>query len=171
MVAFERSRFHRVDGGGNKNLPSWSVLLPLVQVGFIVSTAEAAKSCFRGEFAAFNSGGFHRVFGRGSKILLLRRDCCLWSWRVSSGLRQRQQNPAFAVCSAAFALGEFHRVFGGGSKILLPRRVCCLWSCCDSSGLRRRQQIHASLGYSAAFGHGSLGSKGRQPNEVRLGNL
>ena len=34
------------------------------------------------------------VFGRSSKILLLRRDCCLWSRRVSSGLRQRQQNPA-----------------------------------------------------------------------------
>ena len=170
-------------------------MLPLVPASFIGFSAEAAKSCSRGESAAFDLGEFHRVSGRGSKILLPRRDCCLWSWRVSSGLRRRQQNPAPEArllpltlasfigspaeaaksCSrgesAAFGPGEFHRVFGGGSKILLPRRVCCLWSWCDSSGLRRRQQIHASLGYSAAFGHGSLGSKGRQPNEVRLGNL
>ena len=94
----------------------------LNRASFNVSTAEAAKSCSRGAIAAFGPGEFHRVSGRGSKILLPRRDCCLWSWRVSSGLR-------------------------------------------------RRQQIHASLGYSAAFGHGSLGSKGRQPNEARLGNL
>ena len=70
-------------------------LLPLIQVGFIGSSAEAAKSCFRGAIAAFGPGEFHRVFGRGSKILLLSRDCCLWSRRVSSGLRRRQQNPAF----------------------------------------------------------------------------
>ena len=122
---FEQNGFHRVDGGSNKILPSWSVLLPWVQVGFIVSTAEAAKSCFRGEFAAFDSGGFHRVFGRGSKILLPRRDCCLWSWRASSGLRQKQQNPVSMVCSAAFGPDGFHRVDGGSSKNLHPK-ACLL---------------------------------------------
>ena len=126
--------------------------MPLSGAAFIESTAEAAKSCFRGEFAAFDSGGFHRVFGRGSKILLPRRDCCLWSWRVSSGLRQRQQNPAFAVRSAAFAPGEFHRVNGGSSKNLLLRRDCCLWSWRASSGLRQKQQNPVSMVCSAAFG-------------------
>ena len=59
-----------------------------------VLSAEAAKSCSKGAIAAFGPGEFHRVFGGGSKILLPRRDCCLWPRRVSSGLRQRQQNPA-----------------------------------------------------------------------------
>ena len=52
-------------------------MLPLDLGSFIRSLAEAAKSCIRGVIAAFELGEFHRVFGRGSKILLLRRDCCL----------------------------------------------------------------------------------------------
>ena len=59
-----------------------------------VLSAEAAKSCSKGAIAAFGPGEILRVFGGGSKILLPRRDCCLWPRRVSSGLRQRQQNPA-----------------------------------------------------------------------------
>ena len=133
-----------------QNLACVTILLPLTLVSFIGSSAEAAKSCFRGVFAAFDQNGFHRVFGGGSKILLARQYCCLWSRRVSSGLRQRQQNPAYEAILlpltktgfigslaeaaksclrdniAAFDPGEFHRVFGGGSKILLPWRVCCL---------------------------------------------
>ena len=57
------------------------------------SSAEAAKSCFEGMVAAFDLGEFHRVIGGGSKILILKRDCCLWSERDSSVRRQRQQNP------------------------------------------------------------------------------
>ncbi len=49
-----------------------------------VLSAEAAKSCSKGAIAAFGPGAFHRVFGGGSEILLPRRDCCLWSRRVSS---------------------------------------------------------------------------------------
>ncbi len=77
-----------------QNPASVARLLPLVPASFFGSSAEATKSCSQGAIAAFGPGEFHRVSGRGSKILLLRRDCCLWSWRVSPGLRQRQQNPA-----------------------------------------------------------------------------
>ena len=139
-------------------------MLPLGPASFIGSSAEAAKSCFRGAIAAFGPGEFHRVFGRGSKILLPWRDCCLWARQVSSSLRQRQQNPTpearllplvmasffrssaeaakscFRGAIAAFGPGEFLRVFGGGSKILLLRRDCCLWARRVSSGRRRRQQ-------------------------------
>ena len=55
----------------------------VVPADFIGCSAEAAKSCFCGVSVAFGLGEFHRAFGRGRKILLLRRDCCLWSWRVS----------------------------------------------------------------------------------------
>ena len=75
-----------------RNSASEARLLPLVPARFFGSSAEAAKSYFHGAIAAFGPGEFHRVSGRGSKILLLRRDCCLWARRVSSGLRQRQQN-------------------------------------------------------------------------------
>ena len=47
----------------------------VVLAGFIGTSAEAAKFCFRGVFAAFDLGEFHRVFGRGSKNLLL--EACL----------------------------------------------------------------------------------------------
>ena len=77
-----------------QNPASEARLLPLVLVGFMGLVAEAAKSCFRGKFAAFVLGGFHGTCGGGSKILLPRQVCCLWSWRVSLGLRRRQQNPA-----------------------------------------------------------------------------
>ena len=127
-------------------------LLPLCLVSFIGSSAEAANSCFCGVIAAFVLGEFHRVFGRGSKFLLLWRGCCLCTWWVSSGQRRRQQIPASVVwllplclvgfmgsmaeaanscfCGviAAFALGEFHGLNGGGSKFLILRRDCCLWS-------------------------------------------
>ena len=52
-------------------------LLPLVLAGFIGSLAVAAKSCSRGVSAAFDLGEFLRVFGGSSKILPLRRGCCL----------------------------------------------------------------------------------------------
>ena len=118
-------------------------MLPLTRTGFIGSLAEAAKSCLRDNIAAFDPDELHWVFGSGSKIMLARLYCCLWSRRVSSGLWQRQQNPAYvtillplvsvsfigssAVAAksclrdniAAFDPGEFHRVFGSGSKILL----------------------------------------------------
>jgi len=118
VAAFGLGEFHRVFGGGSKILllgcgcclcawwVSWDLwrrqqildseawLLPLVLVSFIGSSAEAAKSCFCGVVAAFALGGFHGVFGGGSKILLLRRGCCLWSWWVSWDLWRRQQNPA-----------------------------------------------------------------------------
>ena len=48
-----------------------TTLLPLVTACFIGSWAEAAKSCFRGVFAAFGHGVFHRVVGRSSKFLIL----------------------------------------------------------------------------------------------------
>jgi hypothetical protein len=60
-----------------QNLARETILLPLTLVSFIESLAEAAKSCFHGLFAAFDQNGFHRVFGRGSKILLARQYCCL----------------------------------------------------------------------------------------------
>ena len=150
IAAFDLGEFHRVFDGSSKililrrgcclwtwrvssglrqrqqNPASEACLLPLSLGSFIGSLAEAAKSCFRGVSAAFDLGWFLRVFGGGSKILLTRRDCCLWTWRVSSGLRRRQQNACLRGVVAAFDLGEFHRVFSGGSKILLPRRGCCL---------------------------------------------
>ena len=42
----------------------------LNRASFNVSTAEAAKSCSRGESAAFGPGAIHRVFGGGSKFML-----------------------------------------------------------------------------------------------------
>ena len=84
------------------------------------------------------SGSFLSLGVEGSKILLLGRGCCLWSWWVSLGLRRRQQNPAsderllplilvgfigssaeaakscFWGAVAAFGLGGFHGVNGGG---------------------------------------------------------
>ena len=98
--------------------------------------------------AAFGLGELHWVFGGSSKILLLRRGCCLWSWWVSRDLWRRQQNPAsqawllpltkasfigstaeaakscFCGVVAAFGLGGLHRVSGRGSKILLLGRGC-----------------------------------------------
>ena len=134
------------------NLACETILLPLVLVSFIGSSAVAAKSCLRDKFAAFGLGVLLRVFGSGSKILLARQFCCLWARRASSGLRQWQQNPACETIllplglasffgssavaaksclrdnSAAFGPGEFHQIFGSGSKILLARQFCCLWS-------------------------------------------
>jgi len=65
---------------GQQNLDSEVWLLPLRLVSFIGFKPEAAKSCFGGAVAAFGLGGFHWFYGGGSKILLPRRDCCLWSW-------------------------------------------------------------------------------------------
>ena len=62
-------------------------MLPLVLASFIGSSAEAANSCFRGAIAAFDLGEFLRVNGRGSKFLLARQYCCLWSWQVSTQRR------------------------------------------------------------------------------------
>ena len=131
VAAFDLGQFLRVFGGSSKILLTrrvcclwpWSVssglwrrqqnpayvawLLPLGLVGFIGSSAEAAKSCLRGVSAAFGLGRFHRVFGGGSKILILRRGCCLWTWRVSSGLRRRQQNPASEACLLPLTLVGF----------------------------------------------------------------
>ena len=83
--------------------------------------------------------------GRSSKIQLPRHVCCLWTWGVSSGLRQRQQNPAseacllpldlgsffgpsseaakscFQVVFASFGLGEFLRVLVRGSRNPVPK--------------------------------------------------
>ena len=96
-------------------------------------------------FAAFDLWEFHRVNVRGSKILLPEYVCCLWTWVHSSGLRQRQQNPAprahllpltfgsffgssteaakswFRVVIAAFGLGEFVRVNVRGSRNPVPK--------------------------------------------------
>ena len=114
--------------------------------------------------------------GRSSKILLKRHVCCLWIWGVSSGLRQRQQNPASEACLlpldlgsffgssseatkscflgmfAAFGLGEFLRVFVRSNKILLKRHVCCLWTWGASSGQCQKQQNPSSEGKVVAFG-------------------
>ena len=58
IVAFALGVFHWVNGGSSKILLLEVCLLPLVLVSFIESTAEAAKSCFQGAFAAFVLGGF-----------------------------------------------------------------------------------------------------------------
>ena len=116
----------------------------LSRADFIVSTAEAANSCLRGDIAAFGPGEFHRVFGRGSKILLPRRDCCLWSRRVSSGLRQRQQNPASEARLLPLVLVHFIGSTAEAAKSCFRGQFCCLWSRRVSSGLRRRQQNPAS---------------------------
>ena len=142
--------------------------------------AEAAKSCFRVVFAAFDLGEFLRVFVRGSKIPAPRHVCCLWTWGVSSGLRQRQQNPASEACLlpldlgsffgssseatkscfrgvfAAFGFWEFLRVFVRSNKILLPRHVCCLWTWGASSGQWQRQQKSSTKGELVAFGLNKL---------------
>jgi hypothetical protein len=125
-----------------QNPASEASLLPLRLVGFIGSRAEAANSYFRDEIAAFALGGFHWVYGGGSEIPLLRRDCCLCAWWVSSGSRRWQQNPAYRGAVAAFVLGGFLRVNGGGSKILLTEaQLLPLRLEGYSSGSRRWQQI------------------------------
>ena len=163
-----RGGFFASESRRQQNLLLEASLLPLCLVGFMGLVAEAAKSCFRGKFAAFVLGGFHGTSGGGSKILLPRRYCCLCTWWVSWDLRRRQQNPASEErllplilvgfmgsmaeaaksCSrgkfAAFGLGGFHWVFGGGSKILLLGRGCCLCARWVSWDLRRRQQNPAS---------------------------
>ena len=50
-----------------QNLTSEACLLPLDLVSFFGSSSEAAKSCYRGAFAAFDLGEFLRVFVRGSR--------------------------------------------------------------------------------------------------------
>ena len=129
-----------------QNPASEAWLLPLTLVSFFGSLAEAAKSCLRGVSAAFGLDRFHRVFGEGSKILLTRRDCCLWTWRVSSGLRRRQQNPASEAWLLPLDLGSFFGSSAEAAKCLLTRRGCCLWTWRVSSGLRRKQQ---NLAYEA----------------------
>ena len=114
FAAFVLGGFHGTSGGGSKILlprrvcclrarwVSWDLrrrqqnpaseasLLPSCLVGFMGPMAEAAKSCSRGEFAAFVLGGFHGTSGGGSKILLPRHGCCLCAWWVLCDLRQRQ---------------------------------------------------------------------------------
>ncbi|MBQ3406961.1 MAG: hypothetical protein IJH11_06955, partial [Lachnospiraceae bacterium] len=104
------------------------------------SIAEASKSCFRGAIAAFGPGGFHRVNGRGIKILIFEHDCCLWSWWVSSGQGRRHQNLDLLRMIAAFDLGGIHRVNGGSRKILIFKHDCCLCSWWVSSGQWQRHQ-------------------------------
>ena len=123
-------------------------------------------------FAAVGSSEFHRVNGRGIKILIFEHDCCLWFWQDSWGLRRRHQNLDFSVSLlllvlarfirssaeasnscfrgefAAFGLGRIHWVFGGSIKILIMRQYCCFWSWQDSWGLRRR---HQNLDFSVSL--------------------
>ena len=77
-------------------------LLPLLLGSFIGSKTVAAKSCFQGAFAAFDLGGFHWVFGSGSKILLLE------------------------VRLLPLTLRGFIESKAVAAKILLPRRICRL---------------------------------------------
>jgi hypothetical protein len=76
--------------------------------------------------AAFALGEFHRVYGEGSKILLL--EVCLLPLRLASFMGSTAEAAKSCFCGviAAFVLGGFHRVFGGGSKILLLWHGCCL---------------------------------------------
>jgi hypothetical protein len=60
------------------------------------SSGVAANTCFRGEFAAFAIGGFHRVRGGGSKILLTEAQLLpLRLEGYSSGSRRWQQISMF----------------------------------------------------------------------------
>ena len=70
FAAFDLGGFHRVQGGGSKNLLPEALLLPLTLVCFFGSKVVAAKSCSLGAVAAFDLGGFHRVQDGGSKNLL-----------------------------------------------------------------------------------------------------
>jgi len=67
MAAFDRRVFHGVKCRGSKILLPKACLLPLTEGCFIVSKAEATKSCFRGQIAAFDRSEFHRVKGKGSR--------------------------------------------------------------------------------------------------------
>ena len=75
-----------------QNLDFMGWLLPLTGACFFGTMAEAAKSWFHGVIAAFDRGVFLRVEVGGSKILISWDDCCLWTRRVSSDRRRRQQN-------------------------------------------------------------------------------
>ena len=92
LAAFGLGEIHRVNGRGIKILifelvcslwswqDSWDLrrrhqnldfsvsLLLLVLAGFMGFSAEASKSCFFSEFAAFGPGEIHGVNGSGIKI-------------------------------------------------------------------------------------------------------
>ena len=91
-----------------------------------------------------------RVFGRGSKILLLRRVCCLCPWRVSSGLRQRQQNPASEARLLPLSLASFIGSSAEAANSCFLRRDCCLWSWW-ALGSKGRQPINADWAKTKTF--------------------
>ena len=57
--------------------------------------------------AAFGLDEIHQVFGGGIKNLIFEHDCCLWSWRASSGLRRRHQIPASEASLLPLVLAGF----------------------------------------------------------------
>ena len=69
--------------------------------------------------AAFDLGEFHRVFGRSSKILLLRRFCCLCEMRHLSVPGQRQLDGLISGLSAAFVKYGIFRLKDKGNQISL----------------------------------------------------
>ena len=110
-----------------QNPASEACLLPLDLGSFFGSSSEATKSCFRGVFAAFGFWEFLRVFVRSNKILLPRHVCCLWTWGVSSGLRQRQQNPATEARLLPLDLVSFFGSVAEAAEIQHQGRISCLW--------------------------------------------
>ena len=136
-----------------------------------MSSAEATHSWFLWIFAAFGRDAFLKVFGKGSTFLISQDICCLWPWRASSGLWQRQHildfsgyllplteacflgslavaaHPWFLGTFAAFDRGVFLRVSGKGSTFLISWDICCLWPRRVSSGLWQRQQTLDFSGY------------------------
>ena len=90
--------------------------------------------------AAFGPGEFHRVFGRGSKILLPEARLLPLVLSGFIGSLAEAAKSCFRGEIAAFGPVGFHWDFGGGSKILLAIKYCCLWSRWVSSGLCQREQ-------------------------------
>jgi len=85
-----------------QNLAFKAWMLPLTEERFIVSKAEAAKSCFQGVDAAFDRREIHRVEGGGSKNLL------------SEGCLLPLTKEIFIVSKAEAA------------KTCFQRHICCL---------------------------------------------
>ena len=171
MVAFDLDEFHRVDGRGNWIPASKVIWLPLNLASFIGSMAEATE------------------------YLLVRSYGCLWSWRISSGRRQKQLNSCFQGHMVAFDPREFHRVDGRGNWIpaskviwlpltlasfigsmaeatefLPPRSHGCLWPWRVSSGRWQRQLNSCLWGHMVALASfiGSMAEAAKQGEIQRM---
>ena len=114
--------------------------------------SKAAVLCRLPDFAAYSYGGFHGTLGGGSRILLLRRGCCLCAWRVSWDLGRRQQNLASEARLLPLCLAGFMGPWAVAAKSCFLRRGCCLCAWWVSWDLWQRQLISNYMRSFVVFG-------------------